>query len=206
MPSFIRFLALTGLLLFPALSFGVRGQEGNNKQRPRRVIASPEQSASRTTGQAKGEPKPQEVEEGDVVRVETQLVSVPAVVTNKGGRPLTGLRAENFALFENGEQQKITNFATTEAPFEIALLLDTSGSTRADVKERIWAEEREEDQRLMYVALTRAQPAGLDDEQRVAGFALAQREFAIGKVSDVHVGLRPPGRRRPAQGLRPWPA
>ena len=68
-----------------------------------------------------------------MVRVETQLVSVPAVVTNKTGRPLTGLRAENFLLFENGQQQKITNFATTEAPFEIALLLDTSGSTRVDV-------------------------------------------------------------------------
>ena len=67
------------------------------------------------------------------MRVETQLVSVPAVVTNSSGRPLTGLRAENFLLFENGQQQKIANFATTEAPFEIALLLDTSGSTRADV-------------------------------------------------------------------------
>ena len=77
--------------------------------------------------------KPQEVDEGDVVRVETQMVSVPAVVTNNSGRPLVGLRAENFALFENGKQQRITNFATTEAPFEIALLLDTSGSTRADV-------------------------------------------------------------------------
>jgi VWFA-related protein len=58
---------------------------------------------------------------------------VPAVVTNKAGRPLTGLRAENFLLFENGQQQKITNFATTEAPFEVAILLDTSGSTRVDV-------------------------------------------------------------------------
>jgi VWFA-related protein len=43
------------------------------------------------------------------------------------------LSAGNFLLFENGQQQKIANFATTEAPFEIALLLDTSGSTRADV-------------------------------------------------------------------------
>jgi Ca-activated chloride channel family protein len=58
---------------------------------------------------------------------------VPAVVSNKTGRPVTGLHAENFLLFENGQQQKITNFATTEAPFEIALLLDTSGSTRVDV-------------------------------------------------------------------------
>lgn len=68
-----------------------------------------------------------------MVRVETQLVSVPAVVTNAAGRPLPDLRAENFLLFENGQQQKISNFATTETPFEIALLLDTSGSTRADV-------------------------------------------------------------------------
>jgi Ca-activated chloride channel family protein len=36
-------------------------------------------------------------------------------------------------VFEDGQQQKITNFGTSEAPFEIALLLDTSGSTRADV-------------------------------------------------------------------------
>jgi VWFA-related protein len=103
-----------------------------NQQRPRRVnpqgapqATPPPAVVARQTGD--------EVDEGDVVRVETQLVSVPAVVTNKSGRPLTGLRAENFVLFENGQQQKITNFATTEAPFEIALLLDTSGSTRVDV-------------------------------------------------------------------------
>jgi VWFA-related protein len=67
------------------------------------------------------------------VRVETQLVSVPAVVTDRAGRPLSNLRAENFVLYEDGRPQQISNFATTEAPFEIALLLDTSGSTRADI-------------------------------------------------------------------------
>lgn len=138
MPSFIRFLTLTGLLVFLGLPFVVRGQDAN-QQRPRRVNQGTEQSAPSSSTQPKEQPKkeqelkPQEVDEGDVVRVETQLVSVPAVVTNNGGRPLIGLHAENFALFENGEQQRIANFATTEAPFEIALFLDTSGSTRADV-------------------------------------------------------------------------
>lgn len=78
-------------------------------------------------------PASEEVDEGDVVRVDTQLVSVPAIVTNSLGRPLAGLQAGNFVLFENGQPQRLANFATTEAPFEIALLLDTSGSTRADV-------------------------------------------------------------------------
>jgi VWFA-related protein len=101
-----------------------------NQQRPRRV--NPVASATPPAA-TPDKPAEDEVDEGDVVRVETQLVSVPAVVTNNAGRPITGLRAENFLLFENGQQQKITNFATTEAPFEIALLLDTSGSTRVDV-------------------------------------------------------------------------
>jgi VWFA-related protein len=75
----------------------------------------------------------EEVDDGDVVRVETQLVSVPAVVMDGTGRPIAGLRAENFVLYEDGRAQQIANFGTSEAPFEVALLLDTSGSTRADV-------------------------------------------------------------------------
>ena len=75
----------------------------------------------------------EEVDEGDVVRVETQLVSVPVIVTDRAGRPLTGLRADDFLLLEDGRPQKIADFSTTEAPFEVALLLDTSGSTREDV-------------------------------------------------------------------------
>jgi Ca-activated chloride channel family protein len=106
----------------------VNGQQPN-QQRPRRVTKDQTQSSAKSSQ----EPQTEEVDEGDVVRVETQLVSVPAVVTNSAGRPLPGLRAENFLLFENGQPQKIANFATTEAPFEIALLLDTSGSTRVDV-------------------------------------------------------------------------
>jgi VWFA-related protein len=78
-------------------------------------------------------PGGEEVDEGDVVRVDTQLVSVPTIVTNSLGRPIAGLNRQNFVVYEDGQKQSISNFATTEAPFEIALLLDTSGSTRADV-------------------------------------------------------------------------
>ena len=116
-------------LLIASVGVLVTAQQQTNQQRPRRVTKTEAQTPATTSPT----PPAEEVDEGDVVRVETQLVSVPAVVTNIAGRPVSGLRAENFLLFENGQQQKITNFATTEAPFEIALLLDTSGSTRADV-------------------------------------------------------------------------
>lgn len=108
-------------------------QDEQKQQRPRRVGSNGATPAQTPPPSAQPPAGGEEVDEGDVVRVETQLVSVPAVVTDKSGRPLSNLRAENFVLYEDGRPQQISNFATTEAPFEIALLLDTSGSTRADI-------------------------------------------------------------------------
>jgi VWFA-related protein len=102
-------------------------------QRPRKVGPTPTPSVTPVPNQQQTESSGEEVGEGDVVRVETQLVTVPAVVTDRNGRPVAGLRAENFVVFEDGKTQRVTNFATTEAPFEIALLLDTSGSTREEL-------------------------------------------------------------------------
>ena len=107
-------------------------QQTNQQQRPRTVGANQNSNAA-SNGKRQTNSGGEEVDEGDVVRVETQLVSVPAVVTDKNGHPLSTLRQENFALFEDGKPQQLTNFATTEAPFEIALLLDTSGSTREEL-------------------------------------------------------------------------
>jgi VWFA-related protein len=117
-----------GFLLSAQLAPLTQAQEGTNQQRPRRVGVDGSVPAS-----TEKKSQTEEVDEGDVVRVETQLVSVPAVVTSSVGRPLAGLREANFLVYENGQPQKIATFATTEVPFEIALLLDTSGSTRADV-------------------------------------------------------------------------
>ena len=108
-------------------------QQTNQQQRPRKVGPTPTPSATPGNIQQQTNSSAEEVGEGDVVRVETQLVSVPAVVTDRNGRPLTGLRAENFSVLEDGKPQTVTNFATAEAPFEIALLLDTSGSTREEL-------------------------------------------------------------------------
>ena len=125
---------LKSTLLILALLVGqqltVTAQEVNQQQRPRRVNGN----VAKPRSQNALPPRIDEVGDGDVVRVDTQLVSVPAVVTTVAGRPVAGLKTENFKLFENGQLQRIADFATTEAPFEIALLLDTSGSTRNDIQ------------------------------------------------------------------------
>ena len=122
------------LVVFAAAVCGVVLEQTRAQQDPQQPQQRPRRVGTDQTPDSKKPPSgSEEVDEGDVVRVDTQLVSVPAVVTDSSGRPLSGLRPENFKLIEDGQVQTITNFGTTETPFEIALLLDTSGSTRDDV-------------------------------------------------------------------------
>ncbi|HET8783393.1 MAG TPA: VWA domain-containing protein [Pyrinomonadaceae bacterium] len=70
-----------------------------------------------------------ELNEGDVIRIDTNLVTVPVSALDRDGRFISDLQREQFKVFENGAEQKIAYFESTEKPFTVALLLDTSGST-----------------------------------------------------------------------------
>jgi len=72
---------------------------------------------------------PEEVSEGEVIRINTNLVTVPVSVLDRDGRFISDLQREQFKVFENGVEQKLAYFESTEKPFTVALLLDTSGST-----------------------------------------------------------------------------
>jgi VWFA-related protein len=62
------------------------------------------------------------------IRVDSNLVLVPVTVLDPLTRMVTGLDAENFQVFENGVQQKITSFGSEDSPLSIGIVLDTSGS------------------------------------------------------------------------------
>lgn len=78
---------------------------------------------------------PEEVEEGDVVRVDTTLVTVPVSVLDRQGRFIPNLKREDFTVMENGVEQAIAYFEPAEKPFTVALLLDTSASTHFHLSE-----------------------------------------------------------------------
>src|SRR2546429_5064172 len=80
-------------------------------------------------------PGPEEVGEGDVVRVDTTLVTVPVSVLDRQGRFVPNLRREDFSVIENGVEQPIAYFEPAEKPFTVALLLDTSASTHFHLSE-----------------------------------------------------------------------
>ena len=84
---------------------------------------------------AASQPTPEEVDEGDIVRVDTTLVTVPVSVVDRQGRFIPNLKKEDFSLTENGVEQSIAYFEPAEKPFTVALLLDTSASTHFHLSE-----------------------------------------------------------------------
>jgi Ca-activated chloride channel family protein len=70
-----------------------------------------------------------ETVEGDIIRFDTSLVTVPVTVVDRYGRYVPLLHRDDFKIFEDGVEQKIAYFAATDQPITIVLLIDTSGST-----------------------------------------------------------------------------
>lgn len=78
---------------------------------------------------------PEEVDQNDVVRINTTLVTIPVSVVDREGHYAPNLRKEDFRLWEDGVEQQIAFFATVDKPFSVVLMIDTSGSTRFQLDE-----------------------------------------------------------------------
>jgi len=81
----------------------------------------PQQSPA---GQKPSEPKPEE--SGLSIAVEVPVVTMDVVATTQHGDIISGLKRENFRLFEDGVPQTITNFGPTDAPITMVVLMEFS--------------------------------------------------------------------------------
>ncbi len=115
------------LILLLSVSFGLYAQSGRKTEpKPK---TQPTKSADGELNESTVNPGGETVE-GDVIRFDTALVMVPVSVLDRTGRYVPLLRKDQFRLAENGVDQKIAYFATTDSPFSVVLLIDTSGSTQ----------------------------------------------------------------------------
>lgn len=78
---------------------------------------------------------PEEVDAGDVIRVDTTLVTLPVSVMDRDGKYIPNLRKQDFRLWEDGTEQTVAFFSAVDKPFTVVLMLDTSGSTRFRIEE-----------------------------------------------------------------------
>ncbi len=62
------------------------------------------------------------------IRVDTTVVQIPVTVTDQLNRFVTGLEKENFRVFEDKIEQKVSYFSSEDAPLSVGIVFDTSGS------------------------------------------------------------------------------
>jgi VWFA-related protein len=78
---------------------------------------------------------PEEVDAGDIIRVNTTLVTIPVSVMDRDGRYIPNLQKEDFRVWEDNVEQDVAFFASVDMPFSVVLMLDTSPSTQFRLEE-----------------------------------------------------------------------
>src|SRR4029453_3158073 len=115
----------------PSLQNDVPGSSTTRKP-PVLSNDAPTRSQDQTTN---GFTTPADSEENEVVRIETNLVTMPVSVVDREGRFISGLQQNDFHIFENGVEQKVGFFQSVEQPFTVVLMIDVSPSTAFQIDE-----------------------------------------------------------------------
>ena len=121
----------------------------------------------------------------EVLRINTNLVTVPVSVADRQGRFVAGLKEPQFHLYENGVEQKIAFFDNAESPFTVALLLDTSDSTKARLGEiqqaaLAFLDQLRENDRVLVVCF--------DNQIRVASEITSDRQRLRDAIAQARTG------------------
>ena len=128
---------------------------------------------------------PEEVGEGDVIKVETTLISIPVSVMDRDGKYIPNLTKDDFHVWEDGVEQKVAYFASTDKPFTVALVIDTSASTRYKLEEIqdaaiAFVNQLRPDDKVMVVSF--------DDKIRVLAQATSDRSMLRNAILQTKIG------------------
>lgn len=62
----------------------------------------------------------------DRMRIQTTLVTVPVTVLNKNSHPLSGLKQQDFSVYEDNAKQELAGFGQLRQPFHVVMMIDRS--------------------------------------------------------------------------------
>jgi VWFA-related protein len=106
--------------------------------RPPRVIPSLKSSSAKAEPGSKTENQPSQPQletDETAIKVDTNLITIPVSVFDRNGLYIPNIQQSEFKIFEDGVEQEIAYFGTSDKPFTVVLLLDTSASTRYRIDE-----------------------------------------------------------------------
>ena len=121
-----RACVILALLLFTAVAFAQAPQKRSPRVPPAPIPAPTVEPSPAANDE------PQEV---DTIKVDTDVVTVPVIATDRNGIYVPDLTKGDFSLMEDGQAQEIAFFSTVTAPFTVVLMLDTSASTQEKLGE-----------------------------------------------------------------------
>jgi VWA domain-containing protein len=130
-------------------------------------------------------PPPAEPQEIETLKTETDLVTVPVIATAVGGLYITDLRKEEFAIAEDGVAHEIAFFGKVAQPFHVILMLDTSASTQAKLRQI---------QNAAYAFVEQLQPAdrvkviSFDDKVRDLNEFTSNRQTLLAAINSTRSG------------------
>ncbi|MCW5960921.1 MAG: VWA domain-containing protein [Pyrinomonadaceae bacterium] len=75
------------------------------------------------------------VEDDEIIKIETNLVTMPVTVLDRNGRFVSNLQQRDFQIFENNVEQQVGFFQRVETPFTVILMIDVSPSTQYKIDE-----------------------------------------------------------------------
>ena len=119
---FLALSALAAVVILPLAEQPAFGQAPTGPQGG----PPPSQQQQKPTAPQTPAPSQQPPESGVSISVDVPVVTLDVVATTQHGDILTGLKKENFRVTDDGVPQAITNFAPTEAPLTMVLLLEFS--------------------------------------------------------------------------------
>src|SRR2546423_8229341 len=123
-------IALALVSLSAAASPALAQSRRTPPQEPQKKNTRPDETQQTQAPQTEptAEPVPPDaIKSDEVVKVSSNIVQIEAVVINKKSKQIvTGLKKENFFVFEDGVQKDVTNFATPDAPITVAIVLEYS--------------------------------------------------------------------------------
>jgi Ca-activated chloride channel family protein len=116
MEEAMRCLTLLLLLAFTLALTPAGAQQQDPKQDEKRKPTDPPEKQT----------DPQDPNQGEILKFETNLVVLNATITDGSDRYIRGLKREDFQIFEDKVQQKIVDFSQDETAFSAVILLDAS--------------------------------------------------------------------------------
>src|SRR5438067_3326670 len=125
--------------------------------------------------QERPQPQKNQNDKGYTLSVETLEVQLPISVLDREGRPVNGLKQDNFQVFEDKVQQTIKTFRHEDIPLSLGLVIDNSGSMR-NKRERVNSS-----------ALAFVRESNPDDETFIVNFddsAYLEQDFT-GSIGDL---------------------